>query len=52
MRLRGFPIVRYPRWTSHSFSAEEREELRKALVAAQGAQYLVEPMLNEVKASD
>jgi dihydrodipicolinate synthase/N-acetylneuraminate lyase len=34
MRMRGFPIVRYPRWTTHRFSEEEREQLRAALIDA------------------
>jgi dihydrodipicolinate synthase/N-acetylneuraminate lyase len=40
MRLRGFPIVRYPRWTTHAFTAEERTELRSALLEAGAGPYL------------
>ncbi len=40
MRMRGFEIVRYPRWTTHAFTAEERRQLRDALTAAGGGPYL------------
>jgi dihydrodipicolinate synthase/N-acetylneuraminate lyase len=31
MRLRGLPVRRFPRWECAPFSAQEREELKKAL---------------------
>jgi dihydrodipicolinate synthase/N-acetylneuraminate lyase len=40
-RMRGFDIVRYPRWTSHTFTQEQLAELRKELVDAGAGKYLV-----------
>jgi dihydrodipicolinate synthase/N-acetylneuraminate lyase len=40
MRMRGFEVVRYPRWTTHAFTSGERQQLRDALTAAGGGPYL------------
>jgi len=34
MRLRGLPVRRFPRWDCLPFTAQEREELKKALLEA------------------
>jgi 4-hydroxy-tetrahydrodipicolinate synthase len=40
MRMRGFEVVRYPRWTTRAFTPAERGDLRDALTAAGGGPYL------------
>jgi dihydrodipicolinate synthase/N-acetylneuraminate lyase len=40
MRMRGFQITRYPRWTTRAFTPEERRQFREALTAAGGGPYL------------
>lgn len=40
LRMRGFEVVRYPRWTTRAFTPEERQQLRDALTAAGGGPYL------------
>lgn len=42
MRLRGFPVVRYPRWTAAQMGREDVAELRRALEAAGVGAYLAE----------
>lgn len=40
LRMRGFDVVRYPRWTTYTFSPDDRRRLREALTAAGGGTYL------------
>lgn len=50
LRMRGFEVIRYPRWTTHAFTPEERRQLRDALTTAGAGPYLKSSGRPEVRA--
>lgn len=46
MRMRGFDVKRYPRWTTYQLSPDEKEELHRSLISAGGGAYVGEATFN------
>lgn len=44
VRLRGFEVKRYPRWTTRALSQQERDSLRDGLIAAGASEFLRQPV--------